>query len=286
MPQVNLTKRVNIGGIELHLVEAGPSSGKPVLLLHGFPEYWWGWRNQIPALADAGFHVVAIDMRGYGQSDAPSDVGSYTLTTLTADIVSLAEKLGWHKFSVVGHDWGGIIAWALSARPPHLVETLAVLNAPHLDVLSNVLREKPSQILRSSYVGFFQMPWIPETALSAAGYALLRHALTSTARPGTFSQPELERYTTEWARPGRLKAMIHYYRALVQRPREPLGPVSVPTLILWGRQDLALDEDLARASLMQCEDGRIDFHDAATHWIHLEEPQWVNQKLLAIMCAD
>jgi pimeloyl-ACP methyl ester carboxylesterase len=274
---------LTVGRTRLHLVAAGPASGRPVLLLHGFPEFWWCWRRQMPVLADAGFRVVALDMRGYGQSDAPADVSSYQLDRLVDDIIGVADALGWRSFDLVGHDWGGIVAWAVAARHPGRISKLVVLDAPHLDVMHDVLRKKPSQLLRSAYVGFFQLPLIPEAILSFADFRLMRRAMTSTSREGTFSNDELDRYATEWARPGRLRAMLNYYRALLGLGRRPLGRIVPPTLILWGRKDHALDIALARASLALCSHGELAINGDATHWIHREEPQWVNANVLRFL---
>jgi len=284
--EIGCDRIVRLDNVDLHLVEAGRAGQPPVLLLHGFPEFWWAWRNQIPSLAEAGLHVAAMDMRGYGRSDTPSGVKSVQLEALVGDVVALLEKMGWARIRVVGHDWGGIVAWTLAARYPHLVDRLVIVNAPHLDVMPEVLLRRPGQILRSSYIGFFQLPLVPEAVLSAGRHKLLRHALVSTSRAGTFSPEDLDRYAAEWARPGRLNTMINYYRALLRYPQKRLGKISVQTLILWGRRDHALDEFLADASLLQCDNGVVRYHDHATHWIHLEEPAWVSEKLIEFLQPD
>lgn len=279
-------RSLEVNGIKLHLVEVGPAVGEPVLLLHGFPEFWWGWRNQLPALADAGFRVVAVDMRGYGCSGCPQDVASYQLGTLVADVMKLADALGWQRFNLVGHDWGGIVAWAVAAHHPLRLAKLVVLNAPHLDVLSTVIRRKPSQLLRSSYIGFFQLPILPEKLLSVGRFKLLRRTMISSSRPGTFGSRELEKYRREWARDGRLRGMINYYRALMRHSRQPLGKIVPPTLLLWGCLDSALDPELAKASLFQCVNGRTAMHRGATHWLHHEEPVWVNTTIIRFFSED
>ena len=279
-------KLIDIGGMRIHCVCDGPVNGDPVLLLHGFPEFWWGWRKQMAELAGAGFRVVAIDMRGYGESDAPPEIGAYSLDRLVEDVVAVANTLNLDRFNLVGHDWGGIVAWAVAARHALLVKRLVILNAPHLDVMSPVIFRRPSQLMRSAYVGFFQIPLLPEVALSMRSYRLLCHALMSTSRPGTFTQGELARYVEQWSRPGRLRAMLNYYRTLVRRQRQALGRIVPPTLILWGCKDHALDAELAKASLLQCANGRMSMHRSATHWLHLEEPEWVNGHLLRFLGED
>jgi epoxide hydrolase 4 len=286
MPHEQTERFVEINGIELHVIEAGRSDGEPILLLHGFPEFWWAWRNQISVLAEAGFHVIVPDLRGYGQSSAPPGWENYTVDKLVSDVVELAAALQVGRFNLVGHDWGGIIAWALAARHPVLVHRLVILNAPHLDVVQSVLKERPTQILKSSYIGFFQLPMLPERVLAARSFKVLRMALSHRAKPGTFTPIEINAYQTEWQRPGRLGAMINYYRALARRRPALLGRIVPPTLIIWGCKDTALDYKLAESSLLQCANGRMLTHRNASHWLHLEEPDWVNDNLVQYLLDD
>jgi pimeloyl-ACP methyl ester carboxylesterase len=177
-------------GIQLHAVEAGPRDGPLVILLHGFPEFWWGWRRQIEPLAAAGLHVLAPDQRGYNLSDRPAGVAAYDLDTLAADVIGLADAAGQRKVMLVGHDWGGLVAWWTASRHPHRVDRLVVLNAPHPAVMGAYMRRHPSQMLRSSYVGFFQLPFIPERLLAAGDFALMRRALRRSSRPAR-SRPRI-----------------------------------------------------------------------------------------------
>lgn len=278
-------ERVNSGGVALHMATAGPAEGEPIILLHGFPEFWWGWRRQIDGLARAGFAVIAPDLRGFGQSDAPQAVSDYQLDKLVADIIAIADARKLVRFNLVGHDWGGIIAFAVAARHPSRVERLAILNAPHLDVVRDFIRRHPPQLLRSAYVGFFQVPSLSEGMLSLGNFALLERALTQTSRRGTFSREDLARYAAEWRRPGRLTAMLNYYRALVRYRRAPLGKIAPPTLILWGERDAALSFGLAEASLQCCENGRLERFPEATHWLHLEQPDDVLAAIVAF-CGE
>ena len=158
--------------------------------------------------------VVAPDQRGYNLSDKPHGLESYTLDRLAGDVVALADALGCDRVSLVGHDWGGLVAWWTEARHGERVERLAILNAPHPQAFGVYLRRHPTQLLRSAYIGFFQLPWLAEAALAAADFALLRRALTRSSRPGTFTAAELERYKRAWAEPGALTATLDWYRAL------------------------------------------------------------------------
>lgn len=273
-----------INGISLHAVEAGPGDGPLVILLHGFPEFWWAWRHQIAPLAEAGFHVVAPDMRGYNTSDAPQDIESYRLDTLVADIVALADAFGAERFFLVGHDWGGVVAWSLASTHPDRLERLVIINAPHPDLWLQVMKRRPTQALRSTYAAFFQLPRIPEAALGAGGFRGLRELMRRSSRKDTFPPDVLDRYVEAWSHPGILTGMLNYYRALRKRslPDKP-GRVRTPTLILWGENDVALEQQVARAALETCDDGRLEIVAGATHWLHLEEPDRVNANLIAFL---
>ncbi|HEX8465996.1 MAG TPA: alpha/beta hydrolase [Abditibacterium sp.] len=267
-------------GMNLQVAHAGPAEGPLVILLHGFPDFWWGWRHQIEALAARGFRVIAPDMRGYNLSDKPEGVGAYQLETLAADVVALADLCGADRFRLAGHDWGGIVAWHVAAHHPQRVEKLAILNAPHPDVFLRYARRHLSQMLRSNYVGWFQLPRVPEAILKARHFAFLRRALRSSSRPGTFSDADLERYCQAWAPPGALTAMINYYRALARRPWRRLRCIEPPTLLIWGLQDAFLEPGVARASLKQCQQRQSVLLEEAGHWVQLEEAAAVNEALL------
>src|SRR3712207_5146322 len=183
--------RLRGSGVELHAAAAGPPDGPLAILLHGFPEFWWGWRRQIGPLAAAGLRVVAPDQRGYNLSDKPPGVRAYDLDALADDVLGLADALGRQRFAVVGHDWGGILAWHLAGRDPERVERAAVLNAQHPGTMRGYARARPSQMAKSWYIAFFQLPALPEAMQRAADFAWLRNGLTRTSRPGTFTPEDL-----------------------------------------------------------------------------------------------
>lgn len=278
-----LTIRAN--GLALFAVAAGPPDGPLVLLLHGFPEGAYGWRAQLGALAAAGYRVVAPDGRGYGRSAKPDGVRAYGLDRLVGDVVGLIAALGRDRAAIVGHDWGAIVAWMVAARHPSWATRLAILNVPHPATIGPFLRAHRSQWLRSWYIAFFQLPWLPEATLRAGNYAFLTRSLTGTSRPGTFSEAELARYRAAWAEPGALTAMLHWYRALVRFGGTSATPrVAVPTLILWGVHDRFLDRRLAAASLDWCDDGRLIELDAS-HWVQHEAATRVNGALVGWLGA-
>lgn len=277
-------KRVN--DVLLHYVEAGSAKAPLVILLHGFPDFWWGWRHQIGPLADAGFRVVVPDQRGYNLSGKPLGARAYDLDVLATDMLSLTESLGAERVRLVGHDFGGLVAWQAATRNPERVERLAAINAPHPDVVASYMLRNPTQMMRSLYAGFFQLPFMPEAVLSAAGYTVMRQALIGSSRQKVFSDDDLERYERAWAEPGALTAMLNWYRALPLRRSTRDARVPAPTMVIWGLRDHFLEKGLADDSLARCEQGQFLGFDRASHWVHLEEAPAVNAALAAFLQAE
>lgn len=180
--------QARVNGITLHYAEAGPADGPPVVLLHGFPEFWAGWRDQIPALAAAGFRVIAPDQRGYNLSDKPQGVAAYDLDRLVEDVVALADHFDIAKLKLVGHDWGASVAWWLATTRPERLERLAIINAPHPAIWRKAMRDDPVQNKKSWYVQMFRLPWLPEAMMKSRNYRGLSDGLVSSSRPGTFSE--------------------------------------------------------------------------------------------------
>jgi pimeloyl-ACP methyl ester carboxylesterase len=273
----------DLADARLHYVEAG--EGPLVVLLHGFPEFWYGWRFQIPALAAAGFRVVAPDMRGYNLSSRPSGVAAYAPRRLAADIRDLIAERGSDRARLAGHDWGAAVAWLTAMAHPDAVERLAILNVPHPRRMLEGLRT-PRQMARSWYIFFFQLPWLPEQLLRAGRWRALRSMFERDARPGAFTPADIERYVEAWSRPGAMTAMINYYRATFRRPPGgPTGrgmpPVKAPTLVIWGERDHVLGPELAdprRADVPNLE--RVVRLPDASHWVQLDEPDRVNELLI------
>lgn len=269
-------------GVRLHYVEAG--SGPLVVLLHGFPEFWWSWRHQIPALADAGFRVVAVDMRGYGQSDAPPSWRDYRMELLAADVAGLIEALGEERAFVVGHDWGAAVAWMVATLHPERVQRLAILNVPHPDTMLQTLRKSPKQLLHSWYMFFFQIPWLPERLAKLMRRRFLEGAYRD-ARPGTFTAEDYARYEAALLdSPGGLKGPIDYYRAaLRQSPRRAQAqfrPIPAPVLVIWGVNDRFLTEQMAEPDPRWVPDVRVVKLPDASHWVQHDEPERVSTLLI------
>jgi pimeloyl-ACP methyl ester carboxylesterase len=268
-------------GIHLHVVQAGPKSGVPVLLLHGFPEFWYGWRNQIPVLAEAGFRVIVSDQRGYNLSDKPKGIKSYRVDELVKDILGLIDKLEYEKINLVGHDWGAIVSWMLAYQHPERLQRLVILNVPHPLVMRRFVIRDLEQMRRSMYAFFFQLPWLPEMGLRADDWRGAVQILRGSGKIHTFTNEDILKYKEAWSRPGAMTTMINWYRAVryqMKLPHEML--IRVPTLMMWGMKDVALTHRMARPSIDHCEDGKLIFFPDATHWVQHEEAEEVNHHLI------
>jgi pimeloyl-ACP methyl ester carboxylesterase len=279
------------GGVRLHCAVAGrPHSDRPpVILLHGFPGFWYCWRNQMPALAAAGFRVVAPDLRGYNRSDKPPHVADYRVEHLAADIAQLVKQVAGEgrRAYVVGHDWGGVIAWWLAMRHPGAVEKLVILNAPHPAAFLRELR-RPAQLMRSWYTFFFQLPRLPEAAIRRNHFASLRTLFrTDPARAGAFTHRDINRYVEAFSHPGTLTATINYYRAAFRggpgNVRRSIQPINCPTLLVWGERDKYLVSALTRGLEPWVTNLRVHRLPHATHWVQHDEPQEVNRLLLGFL---
>src|SRR6266478_3657787 len=269
------------GETALHAVAAGPKDGAVVVLLHGFPEFWYGWHKQIAPLAAAGFRVIVPDQRGYNLSGKPSGIAAYALTQLVSDLIAIADQLGQEKIFLAGHDWGAAVAWSAALLHPQRIAKLAVLNVPHPSVMRKFLSTNPRQLLRSWYMFFFQLPWLPEALFCAFNFRVGVRALLRSSRPGTFTPEDLAQYRSAWSQPGSLTGMVNWYRALFRtRAKFPDKNVRVPTRILWGERDAFLLSEMAHESLRYCTNAELFTFASATHWLQHEEPVRVSELLI------
>jgi epoxide hydrolase 4 len=272
---------ISNGSVQLHGAAAGPKDGPAVVLLHGFPEFWYGWRRQIEPLAAAGFRVIVPDQRGYNLSSKPSGIAAYALTELVSDVIAIADQLGQGKIFLAGHDWGAAVAWSTALLHPQRVAKLAVLNVPHPSVMRKFLSTRPRQLLRSWYMFFFQLPWLPEAFFSSFHFCAGSRSLLRSSRPGTFTAEDLAQYRAAWSQPGALTAMINWYRALFRTPAKFKDKtVRVPTRILWGERDAFLLGEMAHESLRYCANAELFTFANATHWLQHEEPARVSELLI------
>ena len=270
--------------VGLHTVLTGPADGPLVILLHGFPEFWYGWRHQLAPLAAAGLRVAAPDQRGYNLSDKPAGIAAYRLDVLADDVLALADALGRERFAVLGHDWGGVIAWHLAGRNPERVSRAAILNAPHPATLRRYAAHHPRQLAKSWYVAYFQLPLLPELSLRAGNFWILQRVLRQTSAAGAFSAADLHRYREAWRQPGTLTATLNWYRALRHHRAVPASvPIRVPLRVIWGERDAFLESGLADAGLALCEKGEVVRLPGIGHWLQHEAAAEVNRRLLGFL---
>ncbi|WP_285114227.1 alpha/beta hydrolase [Leifsonia sp. fls2-241-R2A-40a] len=270
-------------GVRLHYVEAG--TGPLVVLLHGFPEFWYGWRRQIAPLVEAGYRVVAPDLRGYNLSSKPDDYTEYTADKPAHDIQQLIRVLGAEKAPVVGHDWGGSIAWTLAMNHPEVVDRLVILNAAHPRKLNEGLKN-PHQLERSWYFFYFQLKGTPEHHAERHNWEFFVHFLRDAQPP--YTDDELDRYREAWSQPGAAKGMIDYYRAAVRLgSKQKVLTIATPTLVIWGQQDRFLGADLAEPHAEDVPNlVRVERIDGASHWVHHDEADRVNRLIIEFLGAD
>ena len=274
-------------GVKIHVVEEGPEDGAPVLFVHGFPEFWWSWRHQMAAVAEAGFRAVALDLRGFGESDRPDDVGAYALPNSFGDLTAVIDTIG-GRATVVSHDWGGALGWAYAALAPDKVERCVVMNAPHPNAYHD-LPKHLDQLQASWYMFFFQFEGVAEEALSRNGFELLRGWFYDTASV-KLAEADIARYLELFARPGALTAGLNWYRANVapagylSDQRLELPAITAPSMLLWGLDDVYLTFELGRRA-GEYVDAPFALHALPDtgHWIQQERPDEVNMLLLEFL---
>lgn len=279
---------VKADGIRMHYVTLG--KGKLLVLLHGFPDFWYVWRFQISELAKH-FRVIAPDLRGYNETDKPKGIDNYRLNFLAGDVFGLIKALGEKRAMIVGHDWGGVVAWYLAAFHPEAVEKLVVLNAPHPNAYTTRTKGLFRQLQKSWYVFFFQTPDVPEEVLTRNNYLFLKNMLQSSlVKKEVLTTEDLEEYEKAWAKPGALQAALNYYRAnmnpaiLFSEKTVAFPKIKSPTLVIWGEQDVALSKDL----IVDTEEYvgapySIRYFPNCGHWVQLEDPELVNKHILEFL---
>jgi pimeloyl-ACP methyl ester carboxylesterase len=271
-----------VGEVGLHVVEAG--DGPPIVLLHGFPEFWYSWRRQLPALAAGSFKAIAPDLRGFNRSDRPPGVHSYRQSALVADVAGLIEQLAGGQADVIGHDWGGVVAWRLVAMRPELVHRLVVMNAALPAAYARELRRSPAQWLRSWYAFMFQLPWLPEFACRRNNFAALEQAWrTQPVHPGAFTPDDIAEYKHAFSGPDALTGPLNYYRAAFRHRQDMFGPpqqIAAPTMLIWGERDPFATLQLITGLEEWIPQIRIERIPDASHWVQNDVPDRVNELLL------
>jgi len=262
-------------GVNLHYVTSG--SGPLMLMLHGFPEFWYSWRHQIREFA-RDYQVVALDLRGYNDSDKPPKKSAYKIAELSKDVAGVIRGLGYQNSVLVGHDWGGAIAWHFAYAYPEMLSRLIVMNMPHPAKFYAGLRRR-QQLLRSWYIFFFQLPLIPELRLQRSDYQAMVDVMTKSAiDKSAFTQADIEAFKQAAAKPGALTAMLNYYRNIniILRQRN-WGMLDIPTLMIWGEKDIFLGQELTYGTEEYLRNLQIKYIPNCSHWVQQEQPLLVNQ---------
>ncbi|TEX46125.1 MAG: alpha/beta hydrolase [Actinomycetales bacterium mxb001] len=275
-------------GVRLHCAIAGPVDGDLVIALHGFPEFWRGMTGVIVSLARAGYRVVAPDQRGYNLSEKPEGIDAYNVDEMALDVVGIIDAMGRESAHVVGHDWGAAVAWWLALTRPERVRRLVVINVPHPSVFAREVRGNKKQMRKSWYIFAIQVPAVPErVAFGRRTRQRFSRAIAGTANPGSFTPDYLAQLREAWAQPGAAQGMLNWYRASVRRRPGRLTDkrVHVPTLIIWGRKDVALSDTMVQPSADLCDDVRVEWFDDATHWVLHDEPERTSALILDFLSA-
>ncbi|XP_048579287.1 epoxide hydrolase 4 [Nematostella vectensis] len=264
--------------LKFHYVANGNPSKPLMLCLHGFPEFWYSYRHQLRAFHDK-YRVVAVDLRGYGESAKPEGVSQYATKLLIKDVKEIVEALGYSSCILVAHDWGGAIAWHVPSAFPELVDKLIILNAPHFSVFKKYLYSHFSQMKKSWYMCFFQVPYIPEMFLASNDMEAFK-IFRNKKKPGMFTDEDIEAWKYTFGKPGSFTPPLNYYRNIFSssssRSDAPKTKISVPVMVVWGTADLALEKEMNDGLDQYVEDLTIRYIEGASHWVQQDEPELVN----------
>ena len=282
--------QITANGIEFEVFETGAGE-RLALLLHGFPEHAISWRHQAPFLASLGYRVWTVNQRGYGATTTPGDRRAYSLKNLTDDIAALIDAAGARSkitsTTLITHDWGALLAWSFAARKVRPLEKLVICNVPHPLCFGREYKQNPKQRKKSWYIRFFQIPWLPETLLSRKGGAPVAKMLRDTcANKANFSREILSVYAANAARPGGMRGMINWYRSAMNDLMSATdlgGKIEVPTLVVWGEKDVALEVSTLDGTDQYVRDLKIVRLPNASHWVQQDEPEAVNSAIKAFL---
>lgn len=281
-------QNVSCNGVRIHVASAGPEDGPLIIFLHGFPESWLSWKNQMVYFAQRGFRVLAPDQRGYNLSEKPQGIEHYNIDILAQDIVELLNWANRETAILAGHDWGAAVAWWISIHYPERLSQLIIVNLPHPTIMKKNLMRNLNQVKKSWYIFFFQIPNLPEWYLSQKNFQKLVDWILNTSRPGTFQAEDIEEYKKAWQQPDAIHSMVNWYRAGFRgrsQATEDLR-VSSPTLIIWGDEDRFLSKEMAEQSLLLCKLGRLEWIHGSSHWVQHEESAKVCQLIHKFLIVD
>jgi len=275
-------------GLDFEVLEAGEGD-RLALCLHGFPEHALSWRAQIPVLVELGYRVWAPNQRGYGNSSRPLHVEAYAIENLMDDVAALIDASGARSVTLIGHDWGAAVAWFFALRRLRPLDRLVIMNVPHPAVFSKRLRDSWRQRARSWYMGFFQLPALPEWLLGLDGARAIGRAFTASAcEPERFTPDVLTVYREQAAKPGALTAMLNWYRAaarggMLRQVKLGFPPIDVPTLMLWGEEDVALGKETTYGTHRYVTNLQLHYVPGASHWVQQDASERVNEELVRFL---
>lgn len=274
---------IQLNEVKLHYIEVG-NGEKVIIFLHGWPEFWYSWRKQMAFFAEKGFRVIVPDLRGFNLSEKPKNISDYAMENVRADIAQLMDKLNIEKANITGHDWGGAVAWHLATHYPNKVDKLAILNSPHPSIFYKHLKSDTSQLLKSWYMLFFQIPFLPEFFINLNLKQFFKNALRGWAiNKNAFTDEDLNKYVEAYKQKGALKASINYYRAGLRfsNAKKSKGKkVQAPTLLIWGENDKALGKELTVGTENYINNTfELKLIPNCSHWVQQDEPEKVNEYL-------
>ncbi|GAQ84350.1 hypothetical protein KFL_001850240 [Klebsormidium nitens] len=273
---------VDNDGAKIHFVECGKRGAHLVLLIHGFPEFWYSWLYQFKPLSDAGYHVVAVDCRGYGWSAKPAAVREYSMSKVTSDLLRVVDTVApGRRCTIVGHDWGGRVLWGFLTLHAQRVLQAVVLNAPHPVTMAKALMSNPRQLQKSWYIGFFQMARLAEHHLSKQRFAAIRSMFKGVRK---YPEEVVQRHVDAMAIPGALTGALNYYRAAFGQGLWPAPPVvRVPVKVIWGEQDFSMEKDIATPPAELVPNAQVTFVKKASHWVMWDDPETVSSEMVAFI---
>lgn len=275
------THFVDVGEVTLHVKAFGDPENPLMVLLHGFPEFWYGWDPIVDHLTTAGYYLLIPDQRGYNLSSKPWQIGKYMVHKLANDVIGLIDWAGQADAVVCGHDWGAAVTWAVALNHPERISKAVIVNVPHFSAITKALLTNRKQRRKSWYMFFFQVPWLPQWSLTRNDKKMLIESLEKTSIPGTFTDSDLDMYKEAWSQPGSVSKMINWYRAAARR-RVKLKQkiVTIPLRIIWGERDRFLEKSLAEDSLQYCDNADLKYIANGTHWVIREKPDEVAELIL------
>jgi pimeloyl-ACP methyl ester carboxylesterase len=245
--------------------------------LHGFPDAWFGWYNQIEVLAAAGYRVIIPDQRGYNLSSKPKGKSAYVIDNLVSDILELMTTLEYKKFNIMGHDWGAMVCWNIALHYPDRINKLIIINVPHPAVMGKFIKNYPPQRRKSWYIFFFQIPYLPELIVRMFNWKFLIGQMSKQLTPEL-----IEEYRIAWSQKKAMTSMMNWYRAGTRKSklRWKSPRINIPTLMIWGKDDRYLSVKMAKPSIQYCDNGTLKILEGTSHWVHQDKPDEVNSYIL------